>query len=161
VGTAVEEFEYGMIERPCQASADCCYDLETEAIARLQQEALSSGNDDPEASVLSVAGGRKPQLQNNEKTRRLKKPVRRNEKYNRIDDALKEVGDSRPRTQEEIFNSLDERHIVIPLAEPFVTAGGWMAGFRRDSAAARAWLSKRWTELKLPPLPRGPKAPRE
>ena len=30
-----------------------------------------------------------------------------------------------------------------------MTARGWIAGFRRDAAAARAWLSKRWTELNL------------
>ena len=47
-------------------------------------------------------------------------------------------------------------------AEPFETARGWMAGFRRDEAAARAWLSKRWrVTLDLPPLPRGPKNPKK
>jgi hypothetical protein len=110
-----------------------------------------------EAGEIPLAGGREPQLQNYEQSRTLKKPVRRNKKYNRIDHALKEIAGSRPRTQEEVFNSLDDRHVVIPLAEPFVTAKGWMAGFSLNSAAARAWLSKRWTELNLPPLPRGPK----
>jgi hypothetical protein len=86
---------------------------------------------------------------------------RRNQRYRTIDKVLQEIAGSRPRTQKEVFRSLDERCGVIPPAEPFAMARGWMAGFQRDSAAARAWLSKRWAELKLPPLPRGPKAPRE
>ena len=40
------EFEFGTIERPCAASVCCCYDLETEAMARLPQEVLTSRNDD-------------------------------------------------------------------------------------------------------------------
>jgi len=86
-----------------------------------------------------------------------KKPVRRNQKYKVIDEALRNIAESLPRTQEEVFQSLEGRHVVIPPAEPFMTARGWMAGFRRDAAAARSWLSKRWAELNLPSLPRGPK----
>ena len=89
--------------------------------------------------------------------RKTKKPVRRNQKYKVIDQALQEIAESRPSTQEAVFQSLDDRHVVIPPAEPFMAARGWIAGFRRDAAAARAWLSKRWAELDLPPLPRGPK----
>ena len=40
------EFEFGTIEHPCAASVCCCYDLETEAMARLPQEVLTSRNDD-------------------------------------------------------------------------------------------------------------------
>jgi hypothetical protein len=90
-------------------------------------------------------------------SRKAKKPVRRNQKYEKIDKALQEIAESRPRTQEEVFQSLDGRKVVIPPAEPFETARGWIAGFRRDEGAARSWLSKRWGELDLPPLPRGPK----
>jgi len=90
-----------------------------------------------------------------------KKPVRRNQKYKVIDEALRNIAESLPRTQEEVFQSLEGRHVVIPPAEPFMTARGWIAGFRRDSAAARAWLSKRWAELSLSPLPRGPKSPKK
>jgi hypothetical protein len=43
------EFEFGTIERPCAASVRCCYDLETEAMARLPQEVLTLGNDDPQS----------------------------------------------------------------------------------------------------------------
>ena len=73
--------------------------------------------------------------------RKPKKPVRRNQKYRVIDKALQKIAESRPRTQEEVFQSLDGRHVVIPPAEPFLAAHGWIAGFRRNPAAARAWLS--------------------
>ena len=64
-------------------------------------------------------------------SRTPKKPVRRNKKYNQIDDALKEIAESRPRTQEEVFNSLSDRHINIPMAKPFETTGGWTLGMFR------------------------------
>ena len=66
-----------------------------------------------------------------------------------IDKALQEIAESRPSSQEEILQSLDRRRVVTPPAEPFVTARGWMPGFKRDAPAARAWLSKRWAELAL------------
>jgi hypothetical protein len=93
--------------------------------------------------------------------RRAPKEPRRSRKYMVIDKALQKIAESRPSTQEEVFESLDGRHVVIPPAEPFVAARGWIAGFRRDDGAARAWLSKRWTGLKLSPLPRGPKNPKK
>jgi hypothetical protein len=92
---------------------------------------------------------------------RGKDPTRRNPRYKQIDAALKEISESRPRTQEEVFQSLDNRHVPLPPAEPFHSARGWMAGFRRDRSAARSWLSKRWSELNLTPLPRGPKRQRK
>jgi hypothetical protein len=73
-------------------------------------------------------------------SRKAKKPVRRNQKYKVIDHALQEIAESRPSTQEAVFQALDGRHVVIPPAEPFMAARGWIAGFRRDAAAARAWL---------------------
>jgi hypothetical protein len=88
---------------------------------------------------------------------KAKKPVRRSPKYKAIDEALQQLAESRPRTQEEVFQSLEGRRVGLPLAEPFMAAQGWMAGFRKDPEAARAWLSKRWAELNLTPLPRGPK----
>jgi hypothetical protein len=86
-----------------------------------------------------------------------KRAARRHPRYKNIDYALREIAESRPRKQEEVFQSLDKRRVPVPPAEPFITAGGWMAGFRRDQAGARAWLSKRWRELDLTPLPKGPK----
>jgi hypothetical protein len=94
-------------------------------------------------------------------SRKAKKPVRRNQRYKVIDRALQEIAATRPSTQVEVFQLLDGRHIVFPPAEPFMAARGWLAGFHRDPAAARAWLSKRWAELNLPPLPRGPKNPKK
>lgn len=90
-----------------------------------------------------------------------REPARRNPKYKLIDVALKEIAESRPRTQEEVFQSLEGRRVAFPQAEPFLSARGWTAGFSRAPAAARAWLSKRWAELALPPLPRGPKNSRK
>jgi len=86
---------------------------------------------------------------------------RRHQRYILIDRALREIGESRPRTQEEVFQSLDRRSVPIPMAEPFMAAHGWNSGYRLCPAAARAWLSKRWAELKLPLLPRGPKKQRK
>lgn len=106
----------------------------------------------PPASDSKEADRRKP---------RGKEPTRRNPRYKQIDAALRNISESRPRTQEEVFQLLDGRHVPPPPAEPFHSARGWMAGFRRDRSAARAWLSKRWSELKLTPLPRGPKSHRE
>jgi hypothetical protein len=55
------------------------------------------------------------------------------------------------------LKSLDTWNVPVPPAEPFVTARGWTAGFVRKPGAARAWLSKRWKDLKLRGLPKGPK----
>ena len=82
---------------------------------------------------------------------------RRSQKYERIDEELRKIALARPNTQEEVFEALQARRVVWPSAEPFATHG-WVAGFRRDEAAARSWLSKRWSELDLPPLPQGPKS---
>ena len=96
----------------------------------------------------------------NKDNRRVKGPAGRNQRYKDIDKALRAFAESRPRTQEEVFRYLDREHVVTPLAEPFAKARGWIAGFGSDPATARAWLSKRWAELSLAPLPRGPKNPK-
>jgi hypothetical protein len=101
------------------------------------------------------------EAQSAKESRKATTPIRRNQKYKVIDEALRKIAESVPRTQEEVFQSLEGRHVVVPPAEPFMTARGWIAGFRRDAAAARAWLSKRWKELSLSPLPRGPKNPKK
>jgi hypothetical protein len=90
-----------------------------------------------------------------------KQPTRRHPRYKQIDAALIEISQSRPRTQEEVFQSLDNRRVPVPPAEPFLSGRGWMAGFGRDRAAARAWLSKRWSELNLLPFQKGPKSSRK
>jgi len=90
------------------------------------------------------------------KIRKGKNPVRRSQRYREIDEALQKIAESRPRRQEEVFKALEGR-VVFPPAEPFMAARGWIAGFRRNPAAARAWLSKRWAALNLFSFPRGPK----
>jgi predicted acyl esterase len=131
----------------------CCYDLETEAIARLHEveEILNP------SALQEKTTGTTAQSEDSKQSQRLQKPVRRNERSRKIDDALLQIADSRPKTHDLVFQSLDRRRVPTPLAEPFVTGGGWIAGFRRDAQAARAWLSKRWSELDLLPFPRGPK----
>ena len=85
-----------------------------------------------------------------------RKRVRRNAKYEGIDEALREIAKSRPKAHEEVFQALEGRS-KLPNAEPFKTAGGWHAGFKKDAVAARAWLSKAWSRLNLPAFLRGPK----
>jgi hypothetical protein len=84
------------------------------------------------------------------------KPVRRHPENIKIDDALRKIAEMHPKDHEEVFNYLDGR-VRCPNAEPFRSAGGWSAGFQKDKAGARAWLSKAWSELNLPPFRRGPK----
>jgi hypothetical protein len=151
----------GTVWRVCEASADQCCRLESEAFelgdAMRGVDASTPGH----LREPAVANNKKVNPARPEEARRGKKPVRRNQKYKVIDEALQAIAESRPHTQEEVFQSLDRRNVVIPPAEPFVTARGSMAGFRRDAAGARAWLSKRWAELNLPSLPRGPKNSRK
>jgi hypothetical protein len=78
-------------------------------------------------------------------------------RYQVIDEFLREVAKSCPATQREIFQLLDNRKVSLPPCEPFMSAKGWMKGFDQNEGLARAWLSKRWPRLDLPPLPRGPK----
>lgn len=91
------------------------------------------------------------------KKNRLKK---QNPLYKRIDLALRQIAGSGPTSQREVFEALDDRRVPAPDAKPFKPQRGWQAGFKSNPAAARAWLSKRWAELDLAPLPRGPKAPK-
>jgi hypothetical protein len=83
-------------------------------------------------------------------------PGRRHPKYERIDERLRSVAEAHPRSHEEAFRLLEDR-AGIPDAEPFRTSRSWYAGFQADPVAARAWLAKRWSQLKLPPFARGPK----
>ena len=90
-----------------------------------------------------------------------RKTLRSSTQYAAIDNVLIAIAESRPQTQEEVFQMLQSRKEKIPRAEPFMSARGWLAGFQKDSASARSWLSKRWRLLDLPPFPRGPKRPRK
>jgi hypothetical protein len=135
--------------------------LETELrrILKLRVEAMQlrkASHSAPGVSEPPTSAGTTAQEAQPRQGRNGNKPVRRNQKYKTIDQALQKIAESRPRTQEEVFKALEGR-VTFPPAEPFETARGWMLGFRRDKATARAWLSKRWGELGLAPLPRGPK----
>jgi hypothetical protein len=88
--------------------------------------------------------------------RKVKKPARRSEKYERIDKALREFAAARPKSHEEVFRLLDDRKVAIPNRRPFKSAGGWLKGFRQNSHSASAWLSQAWGRLSLPAFPRGP-----
>lgn len=66
-----------------------------------------------------------------EADRNGRKSASRNPRYKKIDLALKDIAQSRPATQREIFESLDARRVEFPPAEPFASARGWIAGFER------------------------------
>jgi hypothetical protein len=85
-----------------------------------------------------------------------KKPVRRNEKYEGIDKALREFAAARPKSHEEVFRLLDGRKVALPHRRPFKSAGGWLKGFQQNRHTASAWLSQAWGRLSLPSFPRGP-----
>jgi hypothetical protein len=87
---------------------------------------------------------------------RATKVAARSPRYKAIDDTLRDIAQMTPRRHDDVFQNLDGR-VKIPNAEPFHAAGGWVKGFNTDRRAARAWLSKAWSRLKLPPFPRGPK----
>jgi hypothetical protein len=131
-----------------------------EADTRIAEVGTAAENEGREASVIvdwiSALVARAPQEFRN--GRDAKKPVRRHAKQEAIDTALREISKSLPKSHEEVFQSLEGRtKSGYPDREPFRTAGGWWKGFRKDPPAARAWLSKNWTQLDLPPFARGPK----
>jgi hypothetical protein len=130
----VGEFEFGTILQPCQASAGCCFDLETDSMVPRNQEEASR-NDGPQS----------------------RNGLRRNAKYEEIDTALREIAAARPKNHEEVFRFLSERKVVLAHRKPFKTAGGWLKGFKENPHAASAWLSQAWGRLGLPAFARGPK----
>lgn len=89
--------------------------------------------------------------------RTVKKPVRRNAKYELIDKALREISEAHPKNHAEVFRILDDREILLPNRKSFKTAGGWTRGFQRNPHEASAWLSTAWKRLGLAAFARGPK----
>jgi hypothetical protein len=89
--------------------------------------------------------------------RKTKVRVRQNAKYEKIDRALRDISGACPESHEEVFNSLEERHALIPNREPFKTAKGWLKGFEQNPQQARVWLSQAWKRLGLPSFAPGPK----
>jgi hypothetical protein len=86
----------------------------------------------------------------------VRKPVRRSARNKEIDSALQGIAKMHPHNHEEVFRALEGR-VRPPEAEPFAGGRGWLLGFQRSPAGARAWLSKAWSHLELPPFRRGPK----
>jgi len=76
--------------------------------------------------------------------------------YEAIDAALRSIAKSSPSSHGEVFSQLEGR-TKFPATEPFGTSMGWVKGFQKDPERARSWLSKRWSKLRLPAFPRGPK----
>jgi hypothetical protein len=111
----------------------------------IPREAVGELANDKESGLVPTARGSS-----------VAKSRRRNPRYQAIDVELRSIEQARPRSHEEVFRSINGR-APIPNAEPFQSAKGWLAGFKRDRVAARVWLSKRWSRLGLPPFPRGPK----
>lgn len=138
-----------------QAAVDELSRRVNEIAARSKQRILKRELDGlPEAPTFDPAsGGGALQGRRSVKAR----PIRRNNRSKLIDSTLESIAQAAPMTQEEIFSVLQSRRAALPMAEPFLSSGGWMPGFRKNERLARAWLSKRWAELSLPPLPRGPK----
>jgi hypothetical protein len=102
-------------------------------------------------------GSNAPEGQWPRESHKPKNPVRRNERYERIDKALREFAATRPKSHQEVFRLLDDRKVAIPNRKPFKAAGGWLKGFQRDPHAASSWLSQAWGRLGLPAFARGPK----
>lgn len=107
---------------------------------------------EPRTDMLPVQ-----QAQGPEKSRKAKRPVRRNKKYEAIDKALREFATTCPKNHEEVFRYLDDRKIPIPNRSAFKSAGGWSKGFQQGRHLASAWLSQVWGKLNLPAFSRGPK----
>jgi len=93
-------------------------------------------------------GSNAPEGQWPRESHKPKNPVRRNERYERIDKALREFAATRPKSHQEVFRLLDDRKVAIPNRKPFKAAGGWLKGFQRDLHAASSWLSQDdWVSL--------------
>jgi hypothetical protein len=92
-----------------------------------------------------------------ERKKSQKRKLRRNERYERIDKALRDCAASRPRSHEEVFQLLDSRKVTIPNRSPFKAAGGWFKGFQQDRHSASVWLSQAWGKLNLPAFRPGPR----
>jgi hypothetical protein len=104
-----------------------------------------------------TGGNTAQETQGPKESHKGKKPLRRNEKYEGIDSALREFAKARPNSHQEVFRLLDDRKVAIPSRKPFKSAGGWWKGFQQNRHSATAWLSQVWGRLGLPPFPRGPK----
>ena len=142
----------GRARRYYQAANRQVADLEDSA-SRAESGSLKS---DSSICVPTTSDGPSREQHDFAPDTRGPKPMARDPRYEAIDDQLRKIADTHPKGHAEVFDFLEKR-VPIPSAEPFKSARGWLNGFRKDPEGARAWLSKAWSRLKLPPFPRGPK----
>lgn len=122
------------------------------------EETVSSDGITPAAKVLlqNVGGSAQdaPVLAHRQQG---KKRSKRNQRYEGIDKALREIATALPRSHKEVFQHLDNWKVATPNRKPFNSIGEWLEGFHQSPHEASAWLSQAWGRLKLPAFPRGPK----
>jgi hypothetical protein len=94
------------------------------------------------------------------KRRRPKPTSKRNSRYEKIDDHLREIAKSQPDSHADVFRQLDAGRVPLPDTRVFAGSTDWSAGFRSNPAGAHAWLSQNWGRLNLPPFARGSKSSR-
>ena len=130
--------EDSILRNVCSASANYCRVLETLVIERTMHNREIT-----------------PKKEASTDSHKARPSIKATSRYAAIDAKLKDISESKPRSHQDVFRRLDGERVAN--AEPFRSARGWFAGFKKDPEAARAWLSKRWSLLGLPSFPRGPK----
>ena len=120
----------------------------------MQPTESEPGAADQNPAGKSDQGLHAPEAERPEKIRQGKKPARRHQTYEKIDEALRAFAAARPKSHKEVFRLLDERKVPIPNRRPFKS--GWLNGFQQNRYLATVWLSQTWGRLGLPAFPRGP-----
>ena len=115
------------------------------------------GVSEPPVPAKKNTGTTAQEAQGPQESHKGKKPVRRNARYEGIDEALREIAAARPKNHEELVRFLENRKVAIPNRKVFKSAGGWLKGFQQNPHDASAWLSQAWRRLGLPAFARGPK----
>jgi hypothetical protein len=85
-----------------------------------------------------------------------KAPKRRHASYEKIDQALEDIFESKPKGYKEVVQQL-ERRVPLPKGKIFEGKKGWIAAYRSNQNGVTSWLSKRRRERGLPYLVPGPK----
>lgn len=122
-------FEFGTIEHPCQASAECCLDLETDAMARARREALNSGALFPSSESLDSV------IATPKKRGRRADLLRRKA----ISNAMSKHGESWREHLPEIFEELDNQAVAL----------GTFQGMEIDLGDGQSTVVAKWEDLEL------------